>query len=399
MYGIFRRVTLIILDSLGVGALPDASEYGDEGANTLGHIIENVPDIDIPNLTKLGFLNTLPYNYGNGDSLRERFVAGSAGSYARLAEASGGKDTTTGHWEIAGLKVDPPFRTFENFPSDFIDAFERAIGTEVIGNYPASGTEIIEKLGDEHEATGKPIVYTSADSVFQIAANTAVIPLERLYEICATARAMLTGPLLVGRVIARPYIKKDGKRIRTADRHDYSVTPPHGTVLDRVKESGGDVVAIGKISDIFAGQGVTESYHNESNDNGCEHTIRALGRDSRGLIFTNLVDFDSQYGHRRDIPGYARAIERFDAFLPRIITAMRDDDVLMISADHGTDPAFKGTDHTREYIPLVCYGKRIKGGVDLGTRSSYADIGRSITQALGTDPTPFGEEFISGITV
>jgi phosphopentomutase len=392
-----KRVTLIILDSLGVGALPDAADYGDTGANTLGHILDGVPDIEIPHLRALGFLNTLPQGNDENPDYARFFEPNARGAFARLAEASGGKDTSTGHWEISGLFIDPPFRTFERFPEDFIAAFEQAIGVSVIGNYPASGTAIIDELGAEHEATGKPIVYTSADSVFQIAANTDVIPLERLYEICEIARAMLQGPLLVGRVIARPYVKEGEKRIRTADRHDYAVPPPPNTMLDLVKDAGQDVVAIGKISDIFAGRGITETYHNRSNDDGCEHTIAALERDTCGLIFTNLVDFDSQYGHRRDVSGYARAIERFDTYLPRIMAAMRDDDLLMISADHGTDPAYTGTDHTREYIPLVCYGSAVKAGKNLGTRATFADIGRTITEFLDVPPTPYGTSFLSGL--
>jgi len=402
-----NRVILIVADSLGVGALPDAVKYGDEGADTLGHIIREVPDIKIPNLTRLGLIDINGLENGGVSRLPDTgsCICPRRSLIGRLAEKSKGKDTITGHWEIAGLYTEVPFNTYpEGFPHDFIKCFEKAIGTEVIGNYPASGTEIIEQLGDEHEATGKPIVYTSADSVFQIAVNTDVVPLARLYEICETAREMLIGDIACGRVIARPYIKKDGKRVRTSDRKDYALSPPAETMLDIISDAGMTVYAVGKINDIFNGQGITKSVHTENNDDGIEKTIEAIRQDTSGLIFTNLVDFDSKYGHRRDAKGYARAIEEFDAKIPEIISAMKDNDVLMICADHGNDPVHSGWDHTREYIPLIVYSKRMEdgsfgAGVDLGIRSSFADIGATICEMLGTEKYPpngrsFGNVFL-----
>lgn len=371
------RVILIVMDSLGIGSLPDASSYGDEGANTISHITEKCGKLNIPNLESLGYGNIT----GNSDGVYA--VSRPAGCFGRLAEASKGKDTTTGHWEIAGLETDVPFKTYpEGFPKEFMDAFHEAIGTETLGNYPASGTEIIEVLGDEHEATGKPIVYTSADSVFQIAANTDVIPLERLYQICEIARKMLVGKFACCRVIARPYEKVNGKRVRTPDRRDYSVDPPEKTVLDNIAESGQTVYAVGKIRDIFNGKGITTAVHTVSNMDGVDKTIEAINKDFKGLIFTNLVDFDAKFGHRRNPEGYGMAIEEFDKRIPDIIRAMNMDDVLMITADHGNDPTWTGTDHTREYIPLMIYTHGNAHGEDLGTRKTFADIGATIADLL-----------------
>lgn len=385
-----KRVTLIVLDSMGVGALPDAAKYGDEGACTFGHIAEKMGDeFKIPNLSKLGL--------GNIDGVENgKFAVESPlGSYCKLKELSAGKDTITGHWEIAGIETKTPFKTYpDGFPEDFIKEFEKEIGTEVIGNYPASGTEIIEQLGPEHEATGKPIVYTSADSVFQIAANTAVIPLDRLYEICKIARKLLQGKWACGRVIARPYIIEDGKRVRTADRHDYAVTPPEDTILNNISNAGQTVYAVGKINDIFNGSGVTRSVHTESNMDGVDKTIEALKEDFDGFIFTNLVDFDSKYGHRRDPIGYGKAIMEFDGRLPEIMDAMSDDDVLILCADHGNDPTHTGWDHTREYIPMVIYGKNIKGGVDVGVRDTFADIGATIADYLKVKEPVIGTSYL-----
>lgn len=387
-----KRVTLIVLDSLGVGQLPDAEKYGDAGADTLGHIVDYNPDFQIPNLRRLGFGNI----QGAADG-RLR-VETPTGAFGKLGELSRGKDTITGHWEIAGLETKTPFKTYpDGFPPAFIAAFEDKIGRKCLGNYPASGTEIIEQLGPEHEATGNPIVYTSADSVFQIAANIEVIPLAELYEICQTARELLTGDWACGRVIARPYVLKDGKRIRTSDRRDYAVSPGAETVLDKVKKVGKTVFAIGKISDIFNGQGVTQSVHTEDNMDGVDRTIEALGDTFDGFIFTNLVDFDSKYGHRRDPEGYGKAIMEFDGRLPEIIDAMKNGDILIICADHGNDPVHTGWDHTREYVPVLIYGDGVKGGVDLGIRSSFADIGATIAEYLDTEPTAIGESFLKEI--
>ena len=382
------KVVLIVTDSMGVGALPDAAAYGDAGADTFGHILENKRDIKIPNLIRLGIGNI------QGVSWKNLACDKPIGAFGKMAEVSKGKDTITGHWEIAGIYTKTPFKTYpEGFPKSFIEEFEKAIGVGILGNYPASGTEIIENLGPEHEATGKPIVYTSADSVFQIAANTDVIPLERLYEICETARRMLVGDVACGRVIARPYVIKDGQRVRTSDRKDYAVSPPEDTVLDNIKNAGKTVYAVGKISDIFDGKGVTEAVHTSGNMDGVDKTIEALRMDFDGFIFTNLVDFDSQYGHRRDAVGYGKCIEEFDARIPEIIEALGDDDVLMICADHGNDPVHSGFDHTREYVPILIYGKKVKAGADIGIRESFADAGATAADILGAKAAKIGKSF------
>jgi phosphopentomutase len=320
------------------------------------------------------------------------------GAYGRMQEMSRGKDTITGHWEIAGIETLTPFKTYpDGFPEEFIRKFEATIGTEVLGNYPASGTVIIEDLGAEHEATGKPIVYTSADSVFQIAANTDVIPLPRLYEICQIARDMLVGDWACGRVIARPYIKVDGQRTRTSDRHDYAVSPPEPTMLDKVSSTGQTVYAVGKIHDIFNGAGITDSMHTTGNMDGVDKTLEAMEKVEGGLIFTNLVDFDSLYGHRRDPEGYGKAIMELDGRLPEVMAAMREEDILIITADHGNDPIHTGWDHTREYVPIVICGAPVAAGVDIGTRSTFADCGRTITDYLGAPSTPMGMSFLGEI--
>ena len=386
-----KRAILIVTDSMGIGEKPDAENYGDKGANTLGHIYEKMnKNFNIPNLRKLGLGNI------EGAFSGELKVEEPIGIYGKMKELSKGKDTITGHWEISGLETKTPFKTYpDGFPKEFMDKFEEAIGTACLGNYPASGTEIIEKLGEEHEKTGKPIVYTSADSVFQIAANTAVIPLERLYEICRIARNLLVGDWACGRVIARPYIlQEDGQRVRTSDRKDYAVSPSGETVLDKVSKTGKTVYAVGKISDIFNGQGVTEAVHTESNMDGVDKTIEALNKDFDGFIFTNLVDFDSLYGHRRDAEGYGKAIEAFDARLPEIMEAMTEDDILFICADHGNDPVHSGWDHTREYVPVLAWGKPIKQGVALGTRNTFADLGATISEYLGAEELSIGESFL-----
>ncbi len=386
------KVILIVTDSMGVGALPDAAAYGDSGADTFGHIERRMmaekKKFNIPNLKRLGIGNI------DGVSFGDLECQSPIGVYGKMAEISKGKDTITGHWEIAGIYTDTPFKTYpDGFPEKFIKEFEKAIGTEVLGNYPASGTEIIQQLGPEHEATGKPIVYTSADSVFQIAANIDVIPLERLYEICEAARKLLVGDVACGRVIARPYVIQDGKRVRTSDRRDYAVSPPEETVLDKVKKAGKTVYAVGKIRDIFNGQGITGAVHTDNNMDGVDKTIEAIKMDFEGFIFTNLVDFDSQYGHRRDPIGYGRCIEEFDSRIPELIKAMGHDDILMICADHGNDPIHSGFDHTREYVPILIYGEKIKSGVDLGIRKTFADVGATVADILGAEPTSIGESF------
>lgn len=384
-----KRVTLIVLDSMGIGALPDAENYGDKGANTFGHIAEKMENFDIPNLKKLGLGNI------EGVAGGMFAVENPEGAYGRMSEVSKGKDTITGHWEISGLETKTPFKTYpDGFPKEFMDAFEAKIGVGCLGNYPASGTEIIEQLGAEHEATGKPIVYTSADSVFQIAANTAVIPLERLYEICQAARELLQGEWACGRVIARPYVLENGARVRTSDRKDYAVSPSGKTVLDHVCAAGKTVYAVGKISDIFNGQGVTKAVHTDNNMDGVDKTLEALKQNFDGFIFTNLVDFDSQYGHRRDAVGYGKAIMEFDARLPEITEAMSDDDILMLCADHGNDPVHSGWDHTREYVPILCWGKNVKAGASVGTRKSFADVGATIAEYLEAETTLIGESFL-----
>lgn len=389
-----RRVILIVMDSLGIGEEPDAEQYGDLGSHTLLHAQQGTPGFSIPNLQKLGMGNISGCEACGLTLPNEKIT----GAYGRMRERSKGKDTITGHWEIAGLETDIPFKTYpQGFPKAFIEKFQKAIGMEVIGNKPASGTVIIEELGPEHESTGKPIVYTSADSVFQIAANTDVIPLEKLYKICETARSMLVGGWACGRVIARPYIIKDGKRIRTSDRRDYSVSPSGRTLLDHVKETGQTVYAVGKIHDIFNGQGITTSVHTTGNENGVDCTIKAEKTVEDGLIFTNLVDFDSLYGHRRNPKGYGEAIMAFDRRIPEIQAAMCEDDILILTADHGNDPIHAGTDHTREYVPVLLYGQKIKQGVDIGTRMTFADLGQTAAEYLRTAPLAHGKSFLSEV--
>ena len=383
------KVILIVTDSLGVGAMPDAAQYGDAGADTFGHIWQHCGRIDMPNLLRIGWGNMPEVSF------HDLAIYDPEANVGKCAEASKGKDTTTGHWEIAGLPTDVPFKTYPNgFPQDFMEAYQKAIGIECIGNHPASGTEIIEVLGDEHEATGKPIVYTSADSVFQIAMNVDKFGLDTLYHYCEVARKMLVGDWACGRVIARPYIiNAEGKRERTSDRKDYSVTPPGDTILDMIKNAGKMVYAIGKIHDIFNGKGVVKSVHTTSNMDGIDKTIEAMREDFEGLIFTNLVDFDAKYGHRRDPEGYARCIEEFDARLPEIMKEMVNDDVLMICADHGNDPTAPGTDHTREYIPIITWGHTLKYGAEIGIRDSFGDIGATICELLRVPFTGVGTSF------
>lgn len=381
-----NRVVLFVLDSVGIGALPDAQQFGDINVNTLGNIARET-GIKLPNLRGLGL--------GNIDELIGiEPICNPTGAYGRSMEVSMGKDTTTGHWEMAGLHLTEPFRTYaDGFPKEVIDAFEGAIGRKILGNKAASGTEIIEELGKEHMETGMPIVYTSADSVFQIAAHEEVIPLDELYKMCSIAREIMMGEHAVARIIARPFVGTPGSFERTPNRRDYSLEPFESTVLDLAKEKGLDVVGIGKIEDIFNGKGVTEAIHTKDNMEGVEETIKALQRESKGIIFTNLVDFDSKYGHRRDVAGYKKALEEFDARVPELLQNLKAQDVIIFTADHGNDPTYKGTDHTREYVPIIVYGEAIKENVNIGTRKSFADIANTISDLLNIPNTGKGESF------
>lgn len=385
----FKKVTVIVLDSVGIGELPDADNYGDVGAHTLGHIAERVPTLSLPNMRKLGLANIAPI----ADWMPE---SSAIGYHGKMAEVSVGKDTMTGHWELMGLRIDTPFRTFPNgFPQSLLLEFEEATGRSVLGNKPASGTDILDELGEEQMKTGAWIVYTSADSVFQLAAHEEIIPLEELYEACRIARRLtLADDYAVGRVIARPYIGSPGAFKRTANRHDYAVKPPQPTVLNVLKQAGRDVVAIGKINDIFSGEGMTEAYPTKSNEDGIAVTIREMKKDFNGLLFTNLVDFDSLYGHRRDPEGYGHALEAFDRALPELMEATGVDDLLIITADHGNDPIHAGTDHTREYVPLLVYSPRFEKSEELETRRSFADLAATIAENFGIAFATHGTSFL-----
>ncbi|WP_027093713.1 phosphopentomutase [Cohnella thermotolerans] len=386
----FRRITVIVLDSVGIGELPDAASYGDKGAHTLGHIAAAAPDLQLPNLRKLGLANIAPIGDWPEESAPTAY-------YGKMAEISAGKDTMTGHWELMGLKVSKPFRTFPNgFPDALIAAFEAETGRPVIGNKPASGTEILDELGEEQMRSGAWIVYTSADSVFQIAAHEDVIPLEELYNGCRIARRLtLKDEFSVGRVIARPYIGKPGAFERTPNRHDYALKPPQPTVLNALKQGGFEVAAVGKINDIFSGEGITRAIPTKSNAHGIEATLEQLGRSFEGLLFTNLVDFDSLYGHRRDPAGYARALEAFDRAVPRLLERLGPDDLLVITADHGNDPVHAGTDHTREYVPVLAYSPSFAAGGSLGVRDTYADLAATIADNFKVKGTGIGSSFLS----
>lgn len=380
-----------MLDSVGIGDAPDAAAFGDEGSATLQHVAAAAGGLDLPNLARLGLGNVaaVPGVPPADDP---------AGAFGSMVERSPGKDTTTGHWEIAGLILDRPFPTYPGgFPPDVVERFEREIGSGTLGNVAASGTEIIERLGAEHLRTRRPIVYTSADSVFQIAAHVDVVPLRRLYEMCRVAREILRGEHEVGRVIARPFEGRPGAFVRTPDRHDFSVLPPQPTVLDRIEAAGLDVRGVGKISDIFAGRGVTASRPTRSNDDGITAVAEELAAVERGLVFANLVEFDSSYGHRNDPQGYAAALAAFDRRLPEITTALTDDDVLIVTADHGNDPTTPSTDHSRERVPLLVAGPRVRPGADLGERGSFADCGATVAELLGTQAPPAGTSFASQI--
>lgn len=383
-----NRAILIVLDSVGVGNAPDAAAYGDEGANTVGHIAQRTT-LNLPHMNRLGFAH-IP-----GTNLTRDPAA--AGAYGCMTEASSGKDTTTGHWEIAGLKLEKPFPTYPHgFPAEVMDAFSAAIGRGWLGNKPASGTAILDELGEEHMRTGKVIVYTSGDSVFQIAAHEDIVPVEELYDMCRKARAILQGPHAVGRVIARSFTGTGaGHFTRTPRRHDFSLEPTGVTMLDQLKAAGLDTLAVGKIEDIFCHRGIDMVDHTKNNHTGIEATRRLIEEGKGAFIFTNLVDTDMLYGHRRDVEGYARALEYFDARLPELVEAMGAEDILMITADHGCDPTYAGTDHTREYIPLLVLGQPVKPGVDLGVRKSFCDIASTVYEYLTGTPWTAGTSFLS----
>ncbi len=383
-----KRVILIVMDSFGIGAMPDADKYGDAGANTMKSCYGS-SYFRADNLKKMGLFNIDGVDYADGVDEPE-------GLYGRMREASNGKDTTIGHWEISGLISESPLPTFPNgFPDEVIGEIEKNTGRGVLCNKPYSGTKVIEDYGDEHVKTGKLIVYTSADSVLQIAAHEDVVPLEELYEICRMCRRKLKGKYAVGRVIARPFVGESGKYTRTSNRHDFSLEPPGKTLLNYISDKGLDTIAVGKIFDIFAGSGISEHVYTTGNEDGINKTLEYMKKDFEGLLFSNLVDYDMLYGHRRDADGYAKAVAFFDSKLQLLIDALKDDDILMITADHGCDPAYlKTTDHTREYTPFLAYGTNLKPG-NLGTRDSFADIAASILEYLAVDAELKGKSFIS----
>lgn len=385
----FTRIVLIVLDSVGIGELPDAAKFGDSGAHTLGHIAERVQGFALPNMARLGL--------GNIESLQGIAPADEpAGYYGKMAEVSVGKDTMTGHWELMGLKVTIPFNTFPNgFPQELIEAFEEQTGRKVIGNKAASGTAIIEELGEQQMKDGSWIVYTSADSVFQLAAHEEVIPLEELYRACEIARQLtLDDRYAVGRVIARPYVGSPGAFKRTANRHDYAVKPPAPTVMNALQDGGYDVIAVGKINDIYTGEGITKAMSTKDNDDGINRTIEMMDKTFNGLLFTNLVDFDSLYGHRRDPQGYGEALMAFDQRLPEIMDRIREDDLLIITADHGNDPVHSGTDHTREYVPLLVWSPGLRGNGSLGVRETFSDVGATIADNFRVKIPDNGTSFL-----
>ena len=388
-----RRVILIVLDSVGIGEMPDAKDYNDEGSNTLGNISAAVGGLMLPNMEKLGL--------GNIDGIKgiSKFEE-AKGAFGKCSELSIGKDTVTGHWEIAGVVLDKPLRTYPNgFPQQLITEFENQIGRKTLGNIVASGTEIINELGDVHLKTGSPIVYTSADSVFQIAAHEDIISIDELYKMCKIARKMFMGDIAVGRIIARPFTGEGGSFSRTSNRKDFALDPFNKTMLDYIKEAGNNVMAVGKIEDIYNGKGVTDAVHINNNMDGVNKTLDCMKSEKSGLIFTNLVDFDMLYGHRNDFKGYAKALVDFDNRLPEILELMKVEDILILTADHGCDPTTYSTDHSREYIPLVVYGNMVKPGVNLGIRNSFSDIGKTILELLKINNKLIGESFAKEIEI
>ena len=386
----FKRVLLMVLDSAGIGEMPDAADWGDAGSDTVGHVVA-AEKPRLPALQKMGLGNIRPMP-------QLPPAAEPQASFGKAAIFSNGKDTTVGHWEMAGLVTTKPFPTYpEGFPERIVAPFQRAIGRTVLGNRPASGTEIIHELGEEHVRTGNPILYTSADSVFQIAAHEEVIPLEELYRMCRVAREMLDGPDRVGRVIARPFAGKPGNFQRTGNRKDFAIPPPSRTLLDHLMDAGYATIGIGKIPSIFDFAGISAQLEAHDNRASIDQAIRALGSAPEGLVFANLVDFDMLWGHRRDSKGYARGLEYLDGRIPDIQRAMGKDDCLILTADHGCDPTFRGSDHTREYVPVLVYGKSLEGGVNLGTRKTLADMGQTIAENFGLS-LPFGASFLSSLS-
>ncbi len=388
----YKRIFLVILDSVGIGEAPDAEKFGDVGANTIGHIAEKMNGLHMPNMAKLG----LSY-ISEIEGIKK--VDPPLAHYGKMAEASTGKDTMTGHWEMMGLYIDTPFNTFPNgFPAELIEELERKTGRKVIGNIPASGTEIIDQLGQEHVKTGALIVYTSADSVLQIAAHEEIVPLEELYNICKIARQLtLDGKYMVGRVIARPFVGEVGTWQRTPNRHDYALKPFARTVMNELQDAGYDSIAIGKISDIFDGEGITQSLRTISNMDGMDKLVANLDMEFTGLSFLNLVDFDALYGHRRDPLGYGKALEDFDTRLPEVFSKLRNDDLLILTADHGNDPVHHGTDHTREFVPLLVYDKTCKQALNLGIRQTFADVGATIAENFQIRIPKYGKSFLQEI--
>jgi phosphopentomutase len=385
----YKRVFLIVMDSVGIGEAPDAEKFGDKGAHTLGHIAEKMNGLNMPNMASLGL--------GNIDEIKGIEKASKPlAFFTKMQEASNGKDTMTGHWEIMGLNIETPFRVFpDGFPDELLSELEAKSGRKIIGNKPASGTEILVELGEEHMKTGSLIVYTSADSVLQIAAHEEIVPIEELYKICKTARELtLDEKYMVGRIIARPFVGEPGNFKRTSNRHDYALKPFGRTVMNELAQAGLDVVAIGKISDIYDGEGVTQSLRTISNMDGMDKLIESLDMDFTGLSFVNLVDFDALFGHRRDPIGYGKALEEYDARLPEFFEKMKEDDLLIITADHGNDPVHHGTDHTREYVPLIVYSKKMELGKELPVRQTFADIGATIAENFNVKAPDFGKSFL-----
>ena len=394
---IFPRVIVIVLDSVGIGELPDAGAYGDRGSNTLGNIAARVP-LKVPTLRSLGLGKLVALDAGGtGPSDRAHEPVG---AYGRMAEASPGKDSVTGHWEMMGVVLDRPFPTFpRGFPADLIAAFERRIGRATLGNVVASGTEIIDRLGPEHMRTGKPIVYPSADSVFQIAAHEDVVPIAEQYRICEIAFDLVGRGMGVGRVIARPFVGAPGSFKRTSNRHDYALEPIAETLLDLLTRKGVPVVSIGKINDLFAGRGIASATHTASDAEGMERLADAMREAGDGFVFVNLVDCDTVYGHRNDVPGYAANLERFDQALSRLLPALRDSDLLVVTADHGNDPSTPSTDHSREYVPVLFTGSQVKRGTDIGTRQTFADLGQTLAANFDVGRLAHGTSFLEDIVV